>query len=121
SADIVPVENPANPEERQMVVQLRGDFDFAETMGMELIDGRMLQPNHGLDIATDDSVDSQGEPFSNILATETAVKQFGLRLNEQSALLSDIPVGIVKDFHGASLRFPVASRVITAQRDWSMG
>src|SRR5690606_8674767 len=28
---------------------------------------------------------------------------------------------IVKDFHGASLRFPVASMVITAQRDWSMG
>jgi len=121
AANIFPVENPQQPDEPQMVVQVSGDFDFAKTMGMQLIDGRMLQPDHALDVITSDSVDSQVEGYSNVLATETAAKQFGLRLNEKSAPLSHIPVGIVKDFHAASLRFPMPSILITAQKDWSMG
>ncbi|SEL53191.1 ABC transporter permease [Parapedobacter koreensis] len=120
-AEFTEVEDPENPAHKEHIALFRGDFDLINTLGMQLIDGRKLQPNHALDAVTYDSITLQREIYSNVLVTETTAKNLHLELNSASAPLSHTPVGVVKDFHGASLRYPIALMMIEAQREWDAG
>jgi len=120
SADFMQVKNPTDPDQTDYVVFFTADFDYVQTMGIKLTEGRLLQPNQALDAPTPDSA-SQQEAYRNVLATEATKKAFNLNLDESSPVLSVTAVGTVKDFHPASLHHPVGRMMIKAQRDWDMG
>ena len=94
-------------EESQMMGRISGDFDFLETFGIELIDGRSFSPKFSTDIK------------ESILINETAAKKIGWddpigkRISE--ILEKPIPrtvIGVVKDFHTNSLHQPLESVLI---------
>lgn len=116
-----PVEDPANPEVPQKVAIIQSDFDFIATMGMQLLEGRELQPQYALDAVEYTPETIQREIYSNVLTTESTMQKFQLALNEGSTSLKHTPVGILKDFHGASLRYPMGFLAFEAQKDWEMG
>lgn len=120
SADFMQVKDPTNPDQIDPVVVFTADFDYVQTMGMKLTEGRVLQPKQALDAPASDSASAQGT-YRNALATEATKKFFNLKLNESSPALSVTTVGTIKDFHPASLHHPVGRMMIMAQRDWDMG
>lgn len=83
------------------------DYDYFETMDMEILAGRNFSPDHGDDAAT------------KILVNETFGQQFGLKeLVGQKVRFGDKGnpnfvevIGVVKDFHQSNLHDPIAGQV----------
>lgn len=121
SADFTRIEDPLNPGEEQVAAIFRGDFDFAKTLGIQLVEGRQLQPDRAKDVAVYDPEALQRGIYSNVLVTETTAEKLRLKLDSGSGLLAQTPVGIVKDFHAASLHHPTVLTVIAADREWDYG
>jgi len=86
------------------------DFDFIETLGMELIEGRTIIP------------DNPGDTLRGIMVNETAVKSFGWGSNEE-AIGQEIQfagnsnnnwkvVGVIGDFQSLSVRERIPPTII---------
>lgn len=98
-------------EESFTVERYPTDFDFIDTYGIELVDGRKLDKN----ISTDSTA---------VVLTKTAVRVMGIENPLEKEIYysyeKDVPlkiVGIVKDFHSASLHVPIRPTIIIINRD----
>ena len=121
SVDFKTVKDPNNPSEDLAVVFVSADYDYIKTMGMKLLDGRHLSPDYALDRPFTDSIQAGRPVFTNMLVSEPTARSLSLELNKSSELLHNTPVGIFKEFNGASLKFPIGPFAIKAQKEWEGG
>ena len=88
-----------NPDDRILFENLRVNYDALETMGVEMVEGRMFSREYGTD-------------STKIIFNEAAIKVMGLedpigtQINLWGRYDLEI-VGVVKDFHFQSLHEPV--------------
>jgi putative ABC transport system permease protein len=73
-----------NPEQNVSLHAIGMDYDFIETMGFELLQGRNFEKNFGTD------------SLNAWILNQTAISQLELKVNEQ--FKSYVVVGVVKDF-----------------------
>lgn len=121
SVDFHTFEYPEKPERSEQIAIINADFDFVKTLGIQVTAGRDLQPEYALDAVSYDSETLQREIYSNTLVTETTAKKLGLHLNQGSVPLRHTPVGFIRDFNAASLRYPIGLVAVQAQREWEDG
>jgi len=99
------------PDELYHFYRLCGDYDYLETMGIELAEGRYFSPT----IQSDKSA---------VIINETAVKKLGYENPIGRIILepgSDEKltiIGVVKDFHNNSLRDEITSMMIFHPDVW---
>lgn len=98
-------------EESYTVVRYPSDFDFIDTYGLEIINGRKLDKN----LSSDSTA---------VVVSETAVRAMGLKNPlEQEIYYSyekNVPlqvVGVCKDFHSESLHKAIQPTIIIINRD----
>ena len=93
-----------NPEESILFHTLRVDYDFIETMGIEILEGRSFSRSFGTDSA-------------NIIINETAAKAMQMEnpVGERIGLWGreGIIIGVAKDFHIKSVYTPIEPLVIS--------
>jgi putative ABC transport system permease protein len=91
----------SNESDKAFVNINRIDRDFLDTYGIQLIEGRNFAPSENSD------------SISHCIINETAVKQFGWDNAIGKRLGGNLYViGVVKDFHYASLRFQINPLVL---------
>lgn len=119
--DFAHIDDPENPGNTKLVAVLYGDFDYVKTLGLRVVEGRELHPDFALDgVAYGQEGDGE-QLYSNVLASESAASHFNLELDRLSAPLKRTPVGIIQDFHAASLRFPISDIVVEAHANLDQG
>ncbi|MFC2096114.1 ABC transporter permease [Bacteroidota bacterium] len=98
-------------EESYTVVRYPSDFDFIDTYGLEIIQGRKLDKN----LSSDSTA---------VVLTETAVRAMGLKNPLEREIYysyeKNVPlkvVGIVKDFHSESMHAAMRPTIIIINRD----
>lgn len=109
SVDIYPLpdpEDPDNKEKNQALISITADFDFPETMGLQFVEGRALNPKY--------ADDAGNITMTNILISELGEKNLNLRLGVPLSELNFTPVGIIQDVHAANLRHPISNISIGA-------
>jgi len=120
-ADFKIVKDPNDPNKELPIVFVYADYDFIKTMGIKLLDGRTLSADYALDRPFTDSI-HKGQPvFTNMLISEGTAQRLPFKLNKSSELLKNTPVGIFKEFNGASLKFPIGPFAIKANNEWEGG
>lgn len=92
------------------VRRISGDHDYVKTLGMEIVAGR--------DFSTDFSTDAE----SGVLLNETAARLMNLEDKvgetvEMAGTREGTLVGIVRDFHTASLHEPITATIISIDFD----
>ncbi|WP_312188545.1 FtsX-like permease family protein [Sphingobacterium sp.] len=120
-ADFKIVKDPNDPNKELPIVFVYADYDYIKTMGIKLLDGRTLSADYALDRPFTDSI-HKGQPvFTNMLISEGTAQRLPFKLNKSSELLKNTPVGIFKEFNGASLKFPIGPFAIKANNEWEGG
>jgi len=100
-----------NPDELYHFYRLCGDYNYLETMGIELSEGRYFSPT----IESDKSA---------IIINEAAVKELGYEnpigrvILEPGSNKKLIVIGVVKDFHNNSLRDEISPMMIFHPSVW---
>ncbi len=105
------VEDPFQEGRKISAYFIEADFDFVQTMGFELLDGRDLDATRGTDVYNSGSVSEMNkkelENYQNSrssLVTASTAKQLGIsELGVPVPKLGFPAVGILKDFHRESL------------------
>lgn len=118
SVDFKTVKDPINPNEELPVVFVYADYDYIKTMGIKLLNGRPLSADYALDRPFTDSIQAGQQVFTNMLVSEQTAQRLSLKLNKSNEPLNNTPVGIFKEFNGASLKFPIGPFAIKAQNEW---
>ncbi len=118
SVDFKTVKDPINPNEELPVVFVYADYDYIKTMGIKLLNGRPLSADYALDRPFTDSIQAEQQVFTNMLVSEQTAQRLSLKLNKSNEPLNNTPVGIFKEFNGASLKFPIGPFAIKAQNEW---
>lgn len=121
SAEFSHVDDPNKPGNLKTFVRIYADFDFVNTLGLRLRDGRVLQAGYGLDAITYTPETAKTGPYGNALVSESAAHALGLVVGQPSTLIERTPVGIIQDFHAASLRFPISEVIVEAQTNLDLG
>lgn len=121
SADFKIVKDPNDPNKEFPIVFVYADYDYIKTMGIKLLDGRPLSADYALDRPYTDSVHNGQPVFTNMLISEGTAQRLPFKLNKSSELLKNTPVGVFKEFNGASLKFPIGPFAIKAQQEWEGG
>ncbi|MGJ1239702.1 ABC transporter permease [Sphingobacterium siyangense] len=121
SADFKIVKDPHDPNKELPIVFVYADYDYIKTMGIKLIDGRPLSADYALDRSFTDSVHNGQPVFTNMLVSEGTAQRLPFKLNKSLELLKNTPVGIFKEFNGASLKFPIGPFAIKAETEWEGG
>ncbi len=118
-----PVGAPA--DEHWLVKSYFSDFDFVETMGIELLDGRTLSPAFPADtlLAGFQGGNQTETVVTSVVLNEAAIKAFGWSdpssaLGEQiqfvgGANLALQVVGVMRDFHNQSVHERISPTMIT--------
>lgn len=96
-------------EEGYILANLNIGFDFIETLGMELVSGRSFSPNHSTD-------------SSAFILNEAAVSKLGWQGPLGKILINPggfkgAVIGVVKDFHFASLHQEIQPLVMNLSRE----
>ncbi|QQD14476.1 ABC transporter permease [Sphingobacterium sp. UDSM-2020] len=116
------IQSPSDPTKKENMVLIDADFDFIKTMGLKLIEGRQLSPAYALDGKIFYSAADSVTGYANVLLLKSTYQNFHFKLNESSPSLKRTPVGILEDFHAASLRFPLPTTIsIEATRESDYG
>jgi putative ABC transport system permease protein len=93
-----------DPSTEFMIFSDIGDYDYFETFGIEMAEGRFYSRQFSTD-------------GDNFVVNETAVKKMGLESpigkRFTYADKTGVIIGIVKDYHGGSLHNPILPKVIT--------
>ncbi|SEL53217.1 FtsX-like permease family protein [Parapedobacter koreensis] len=105
-------DHPLKENEKLEVHFIVADFDFAQTLGFRLQQGRYLDAAHGTDAFDLDAVlqmdsleESQYVNSRSALITASTAKMLGIReMGVPVPKLGHPPVGILQDFHRESLR-----------------
>lgn len=117
------IPDPADPDKSFEVFYITADPDLAETLGLRLQKGRLLDKkfpsdikngNPGGEIFFEEEEDAANNP-SSILTAHTANLLQIENLNENVSDLKVIPVGIVEDFNTESLKTSLKPTLITAE------
>jgi putative ABC transport system permease protein len=90
------IPNYENEAIQVMVIIMNVDFNFFETMGMSVIEGRDFSEEYGIDIG-----------HSNIM-NETAIKQLGITDPLKKKYAGDPIIGVVKDFNLFSIHSEIS-------------
>jgi putative ABC transport system permease protein len=99
------IPNYENEAIQVMVIIMNVDFNFFETMGMSVIEGRDFSEEYGIDIG-----------HSNIM-NETAIKQLGITDPLKKKYAGDPIVGVVKDFNLFSIHSEISPISIYASKE----
>jgi len=118
SVDFKTVADPNNPNKELPVVFVYADYDYIKTMGIKLLNGRPLSADYALDRPFTDSIQAGQRVLTNMLVSEQTAQRLSLKLNKSNEPLNNTPVGVFKEFNGASLKFPIGPFVIKAQNEW---
>jgi putative ABC transport system permease protein len=93
-----------DPTAEFMIFSDIGDYDFIETFGIEMTEGRF----YSREFPTD---------RDNFVVNETAIKKMGLESPIGKRFThggkTGVIIGVVKDYHGGSLHNPILPKVIT--------
>jgi putative ABC transport system permease protein len=92
-----------DPTAEFMIFSDIGDYEFIKTFGIEITEGRFYSQEFSTD-------------KDNFVVNETAIKMMGLKspigkrftLREKTGTI----IGVVKDYHGGSLHYPIQPKVI---------
>jgi putative ABC transport system permease protein len=125
------MDDPKHPGQDITFDFISADYDFINTLGMELVEGRNFSAEHPVDdgrYIDSLSKDAKGDDWMNaismqsIILNETTVKRLGLQspVGQQLQLpaLQGTVIGVVKDFHGKSLHHEVKPVVISAYAEY---
>ncbi|MFB5944469.1 ABC transporter permease [Albibacterium profundi] len=112
------IDNPLNPGEKQELWYIAGDPNLAETLGLQLTDGRFLSSAISSDAL--EATDLEAE----VNATRPAIMTRGtfdaLQINSLNQPFEEakiLPVGIVEDFNSESLHKTLMPTVIVAYKN----
>jgi putative ABC transport system permease protein len=81
------IPNYENKEIQVMVMNMNVDFNYFETMGMSVIEGRDFSEEYGSDV------------LHSIILNETAIKQLGITEPLKEKYAGNPVIGVVKDFN----------------------
>lgn len=103
----------ASPEEQTFAQSFMVDYDFVETMGMELVSGRSHSRDHPSDtlgafILNQEAVATLGWELSEDVIGRELTWNMGL-----NGTINGPVIGVVKDFHSESLHQTIEPTVIT--------
>lgn len=115
------IDNPNKTREKTKIWYINGDADFAQTMGLNLLKGRFLDPALKTDAVPPDSAQVIMQNRSALLTNFTAAF---LNVEELNKSLKDVavtPVGIVGNFNNESLKNPMQPTIITAEDSLNYG
>ena len=123
------IEDPSNSKNKVKVWYISGDVNLAETLGLKLVKGRLLNKKFTTDAINTDSLQNadwgkyeETTKLQMSMITESAAKILHIKnLNEQIKDANTIPVGIVENFNNESLHEPLKPTVIIAQRSSQYG
>ncbi len=118
SVDFKTVADPNNPNKELPVVFVYADYDYIKTMGIKLLSGRPLSADYALDRPFTDSIQAGQRVLTNMLVSEQTAQRLSLKLNKSNEPLNNTPVGVFKEFNGASLKFPIGPFAIKSQNEW---
>jgi putative ABC transport system permease protein len=112
-AESVPMQNSATGlfqhfQDKEVRVQLEVmyvDFDFLETMGIELVDGRSFSREFGSD------------QLGSVILNETAVKKLGIVNPVGQKIAGSTIVGVVRDFNLHSIHTEISPTEIVLQNE----
>jgi len=118
------VDDPNHAGSKLEVSYLAGDVDLAETLGLGVISGRLLNKSYSADVADMDSLMQMDAKTyaeaanrqSSVITAYTA-RILGVKgLNTPIKGARTSPVGIVKDFNNESLKKQLSPTIIIAER-----
>jgi len=117
-AECVPMQNSAtgmfqhfqNKEAQVQVEAMYVDFNFLETMGIELVEGRSFSTEFGSD------------PMLSVILNETAVKNLGIENPVGQKIAGSTIVGVAKDFnlHSIHTEIPPTEIVLQNLANWQL-
>ena len=119
------VTDPLNPDTKIQVNFIMGDVHLVETLGLELEEGRVFDPNRSNDVIKEPEYGGEDEEeltkVSSLITRFTAEKLNVTALDFHVKELQSNPVGILKNFHTKSLHEDLVPTVIKAESDpsWS--
>jgi putative ABC transport system permease protein len=107
------IADPARPGNFITLWHLAGDVNFAQTLGLKLLEGRYLGDNFKADVAAENN---------NCLITATTARILNVqKLNVPMKMISITPVGIIDDFHTQSFREALGPTVVVADTNSNYG
>lgn len=122
------IEDPLHANRRLTVWYIVGDTDLAATMGLKLMDGRLLSDNYadGQDSDSLDKLDPEAAQYArdheSSLITASAARMLSVKkLGQQAEITYSVPVGIIGDFHNESLYEKMKPTLILAQKSPEYG
>ena len=115
SVSFLQMEDPEKPDNGDSYILISVDFDFVETIGLDILSGRNLNPAFAMDAMTYTPETIANKQFSNVLITESIANKYNMEADQFTPLLSRTPVGVIQDLHAASLRYPIAPIIVEAQ------
>lgn len=115
------IDNPNKNGETTKIWYINGDADFAQTMGLNLQQGRLLDPALQTDAVPPDAAQVNMQNRSALLTHFTASFLNVEELNKPLKGVVVTPVGIVGNFNSESLRNPMQPTIITAEDSLNYG
>ena len=124
------IDDPHHPGNKINVWFINGDVDLAKVMGLNLVNGRLLNESYGADLMDQDSMMriQDSATYANVANRQssliTAYAAKILQVNSLGRPIKDAhttPVGIVKDFNNESLKEPIKPTIIIAERSPAYG
>nr|MCU0354096.1 ABC transporter permease [Cytophagales bacterium] len=103
--------DPLHSELKTKAFGVNADFDFLQTLGIPLKEGRDFDPRYAADRMDIDSlmqIGQEASPEKSIILNETGVRKLGLKnpVGQRIRLkgLQGTVIGVMKDYHSISLR-----------------
>lgn len=123
------IDDPNQPGNKINVWYIAGEAGLAQTLGLRLQTGRLLNEKFQTDAMNEDSLQQHDRKKYNLLSetrpclvTSSTARILGIKkLNQQLGNVKVVPVGIVADFHNESLHEPMGPTIILAQRSLQYG
>ena len=114
------IEDPQNPDRKIEVAFIKGDASLAQTLGLSLQSGRLLNESFTTDSAPgEDGISFESEERlktqASLITAYTAQLLNIKELNKIMPKVGTTPVGIVENFNNESLRNPILPTVIIAE------
>ncbi len=112
------VDDPNDPSKKRSLWYIAGETNLAQTLGLRLQSGRLLNPDLSSDaVEATAEQDASDIPKPALISRSTA-RFFGIdTLNKPIQQAKITPVGIIEDFNSESLREEHSNMIITAYHD----
>lgn len=115
------IRNPQKPDEKINIWYINGSAELSQTLGLQLEEGRFLDPNLKTDAVPPDSAQVNMQDRSALLTSYSSDLLEVEDLNHLLTSVSVVPVGIVADFNSESLKSSMQPTIITAEDSLKYG